>query len=188
MADLDPPDPPLARDGIVLRPFRISDALAIAESCQDPDLARFTMMPDDLTEEQARQWIEQGLQWWPKGVARFAVTHQPDDRCVGQIGIQFDFPARRAEAFYWLDPRARGHGLATGALTLVTDWAFRDHDIVRVQLVTHPDNDASQRVAQRGGFTREGILRAWQPVKHAQPDVVMWSRLATDPTPVTTPR
>lgn len=65
----------------------------------------------------------------------------------------------------------------------MTEWAFRDHGIVRVQLVTHLDNERSQRVAERCGFRREGVLRAWEPVKDEQPDVVMWSRLINDPAP-----
>ena len=138
------------------------------------------MMPDDLREEDARRWIASALEWWPRGIARFAITLPPDDECVGQMGIQFDAPARRAEAFYWLAPRARGRGIATEALELVTSWAFGRNDVVRVQLVTRVDNVASQRVAERCGFRREGILRAWEPVKNTQPDVVMWSRLATD--------
>ena len=90
---------------------------------------------------------------------------------------------RRAEAFYWLDRTVRGRGLAAEALELVVGWAFRGFDVIRVQLVTHPDNQASQRVAERCGFRREGVLRAWEPVKNAQPDVVMYGRLATDPRP-----
>lgn len=97
--------------------------------------------------------------------------------------MQFDFAARRAEAFYWLDCRVRGRGIAAKALSLVTEWAFRDHGIVRVQLVTHLDNERSQRVAQRCGFHREGVLRAWEPVKDEQPDVAMWSRLVNDRAP-----
>lgn len=183
MGDLLPPDPPLVGEQIALRLFRAGDAAAVAESCQDPDIPRFTAMPEAMTEDQARLWIEQGLDWWPKGLARFVVTLPPEDACVGQIGIQFDFAVHRAEAFYWLDRRVRGRGIATEALTLVTEWAFRDHEIVRVQLVTYPDNERSQKVAERSGFTREGVLRAWVPVKDEQPDVVMWSRLATDPPP-----
>jgi len=181
MGDLVPPDPPLAGVQAALRPFRVGDAAAIAESCRDPDIPRFTMMPEAMTEDQARQWVERGLEWWPRGLARFAVTVPPSDECAGQIGIQFDFAARRAEAFYWLDRRVRGRGIAVEALSLVTEWAFQDYGIVRVQLVTHLDNERSQRVAERCGFSREGVLRAWEPVKDEQPDVVMWSRLVNDP-------
>lgn len=183
MAELVPPDPPLATSQIALRPFRLSDATAIAESCQDPDIPRFTMMPEALTPDQARRWVERGLESWSRGTARFAVTIPPSDECTGQVGIQFDFQARRAEAFYWLDRRFRGQGVATQALGLVTDWAFAHHGMVRVQLVTHPDNTVSQRVAERCGFNREGVLRGWEPVKDEQPDVVMFGRLVTDPTP-----
>ncbi len=180
MVDVVPPEPPLSGPRIALRPFRVGDAPAVAAACRHPDIPRFTMMPEGLTEAQAAAWIEQGLQWWPRGLARFAIVQPPADDCVGQIGLQLDLPARRAEAFYWLDPSARGQGLADEALELVTRWAFRDFDVVRVQLVTDLDNGASQRVAERCGFTREGVLRAWYPVKDRQPDVVMFSRLASD--------
>ena len=40
------------------------------------------------------------------------------------MGMQFDFGARRAEAFYWLDRRARGRGIVTEALDLVVEWGL----------------------------------------------------------------
>ena len=180
MVALVPPDPPLATSRVKLRLFRLDDAVAVAAACRDPSIPAFTMMAADLTEQDARQWIAGGLEWWPLGIARFAITLPPDDVCVGQMGVHFDAPLRRAEAFYWLAPQARGRGIATEALELVVAWAFQTNEVVRLQLVTHVGNVASQRVAERCGFQREGILRAWQPVKTTQPDVVMWSRLATD--------
>jgi hypothetical protein len=45
------------------------------------------MMPDGLTEDTAREWIDQGLRWWEHGLARFAITAAASDRCIGQIGI-----------------------------------------------------------------------------------------------------
>jgi len=57
MGDLVPPDPPLAGAQVALRPFRVSDAVAISESSRDPDILRFTMMPEAMTEDQARQWV-----------------------------------------------------------------------------------------------------------------------------------
>ncbi|MEL6893272.1 MAG: GNAT family protein [Actinomycetota bacterium] len=181
MTGVAPPDPPLATNRILLRPFKVSDARAVAEACGDPVIPRHTMMPEGLTQEQAKRWIERGLDGWAHGLARFAITLPPSERCVGQIGIQFDPRVRRAETFYWLDRAQRGTGIASEALELVTTWAFRDFDIARVQLVTNLDNDASQQVAERCGFTREGVLRSWEPVKDSQPDVVMFSRLADEP-------
>lgn len=181
---ISPPDPPLSSERVALRLFRPSDAAAVVVACRDPDIPRFTMMPADITADAARAWIELGLAWWRKGVARFAVTAVPSDDCVGQVGVQFDFHMRRGEAFYWVIPEARGRGVATHALELVTRWSLSTFDVARVHLVTFPENTASQRVAEKCGFAREGVLRAWEPVKDAQPDVVMYSRLATDPTPL----
>jgi hypothetical protein len=63
MGELVPPDPPLAGRQVALRPFRVSDAAAIAESGRDPDIPRFTMMPEAMTKDQARQRVERGLEW-----------------------------------------------------------------------------------------------------------------------------
>ena len=110
-----------------------------------------------------------------------------DGAAVGRVRWADRYAVRlhcaSSRSVLWLDRRVRGRGLAVEALGLVTEWAFRDFGIVRVQLVTHLDNERSQRVAERCGFRREGVLRAWEPVKDEQPDVVMWSRLVNDPAP-----
>jgi hypothetical protein len=100
MGDLLPPDPPFAGAQVALRPFRVSNAAAISESCRDPDMPRLTMMREAVTEGQARQWVARGLEWWPRGLARLAVIVPPSDECARQIGILFDFAKRRADAFY----------------------------------------------------------------------------------------
>jgi RimJ/RimL family protein N-acetyltransferase len=174
---------PLIGPRIRLRPFEIGDAADIAESCEEPDIAQFTLMPDDMTEVRAREWVEQRLGLWTRGLCSFAITLPPDDRCVGQMGVHVDGAYRRGETFYWVDSRVRGRGIATEGLDVVTRWAFDEHGIVRAHLITHLQNKASQRVAERAGYQREGILRAWEPIKADQPDVLMWSRLASDPSP-----
>jgi RimJ/RimL family protein N-acetyltransferase len=63
---------------------------------------------------------------------------------------------------------------------LVSRWAFRDLGLQRLQLTTDPDNAASQRVAERAGFTREGLLRAWLPTKDGRRDSVMFALLPGD--------
>ena len=66
-----------------------------------------------------------------------------------------------AEIGYHLAPEARGRGLATAALRLLSDWSLRALPVARLQLTTHLDNPASQRVAEKAGYTREAVLRAW---------------------------
>jgi Acetyltransferase (GNAT) domain len=111
--------------------------------------------------------------------ARPPTSATPADLHKRPTAVRRNPPASQEENA-WLDHRALGQGIAAEALNLVTEWAFREHDVVRIQLVTHPDNTAYQEVARRCGFEREGILRAREPVKDQQPDVVMYSRLTTD--------
>jgi len=68
---------------------------------------------------------------------------------------------------------------ATIAVRLVSSWAF-ELGIRRLNLITAPENAASQRVAERAGFTREGLLRAWLPTSTGRRDSVMYSLLPND--------
>ena len=73
-----------------------------------------------------------------------------------------------------------GRGFATRALRLIADWSLRE-GFVRLELFTHPDNSASGEVAQRAGFTFEGVRRAWDTDRDGNPeDGLLYVRLAGD--------
>ena len=92
------------------------------------------------------------------------IEDAPTAEGSGTIGLRlFPDDRRLAEVGYSLRRRARGRGAATTALRLVSNWAIEELGIQRVNLMTAPENVASQRVAERAGFTREGLLRAWMP-------------------------
>ena len=59
---------------------------------------------------------------------------------------------------YWLLPAARGRGLATRAVRLISGWALREPGIDRLQLLAEPANEPSQGVAERSGFRRVGLI------------------------------
>jgi RimJ/RimL family protein N-acetyltransferase len=85
--------------------------------------------------------------------------------------------AGRAELGYWLLPEGRGRGRATRALRLVSRWALNQPGVARLELATSPDNVPSQRVAERSGFRREGILRSYHMVNGRREDAVFFSLL-----------
>jgi RimJ/RimL family protein N-acetyltransferase len=87
-----------------------------------------------------------------------------------------------AEAHYWVVASERGRGVASRALSFLIDWGF-SKAIERVFLVIHPENKASNRLAASLGFTREGLLRSYEPIKGDRPDLVSWSLLPSDPRP-----
>ena len=60
---------------------------------------------------------------------------------------------------YALLPNERGKGYGSEAIKIVVDYLFLSKNIVRVQAETHPRNMASQRVLEKSGFKKEGIIR-----------------------------
>lgn len=60
------------------------------------------------------------------------------------------------------DPAERGKGVTSEAVALLTRYLFDNKKVNRLQLIIHPDNIASRRVAEKNGFTNEGLMRgAW---------------------------
>ena len=139
-------------------------------------------MPSPYTEEHARSWIEQTIRDWERreGESAFAVTDGGE--VVGAIGLRLleDEYTARGSIGYWVAADARGHGVATDALRIVSRWALRQLGLTRVELVTDPENRASQRVAEKAGFRQEGLLRGYVQMRNGQRDCVMFSLLATE--------
>jgi RimJ/RimL family protein N-acetyltransferase len=79
---------------------------------------------------------------------------------VGSIGIGINSEKYRGRIGYWVSATARGQGICTRALRLLARWALEELELQRLDLITDPDNVASQRVAEKVGFRREGVLRA----------------------------
>ena len=72
---------------------------------------------------------------------------------------------------------ARGRGVATRALRVLTDWAFAEFPLERIELLIDAENPASEVVAQRCGYTREGVLR-WTYLKPGmRSDTIVYSLL-----------
>jgi RimJ/RimL family protein N-acetyltransferase len=176
------PDPPLTDGHVTLRAWRASDVPDIVEMCRDPDVVRFTSVPVPYDADDARLWLDlhPGRLAAGEGAA-FAITEDGDDRPMGSIGVRVLHDQGAAETGYHIVPDRRGRGLATGALRLIARWTFAELPVARLQLTTHLGNPASQRVAEKAGFTREGVLRAWADQRGERVDLVMWSLLPGDP-------
>jgi RimJ/RimL family protein N-acetyltransferase len=97
--------------------------------------------------------------------------------------VHIDGEAREAELGYMLAPGARGRGVATDALRQLSDWAFGTLGACRLQLLISVDNQPSSRVAERAGFTLEGVLRSMYVKQDLRSDTEVWSLLPSDARP-----
>lgn len=178
--DLRPPDPPLSDGVVALRTLREDDVLSMVSHCRDPEMQRWTLVPSPYGREEAYAWIERSRAQWAGGEsAVFAIVLEGADEYVGGIDVRSG-PWPVGEIGYGVRREVRGRGVATRALRLLARWALDELGLVRLQLVTDVENVASQRVAERSGFTREGVLRQALEVKGRRSDCVMFSLLPRD--------
>ncbi len=177
------PEPVVAGE-VTLRPWRDTDADALVRRINDPDVALFLdLVPQPYTAEDAREWFAISAEGWRSGSsAMFAIHVDGIDGAVGGIGVRFlgDLEEGGAEVGYWVGAEARGRGIATTATRAVARWAFGAvPELARVQLRADVQNVASNRVAEKAGFTREGVLRSqrFNARLGRRVDFVMWSLL-----------
>ena len=146
----------LRDEWLVLRPWREDDAPAVYEACQDPEILHWApVIPRPYTEEDALAFVTGKLDLGPH---QYAI--EEDGRPVGSICVRVNEQTRTGHIGYWCAREARGRGLMTRALRLLCGYAFEDLALERLELFTDPDNLASQRVAGKVGFRREGVLRS----------------------------
>ena len=142
-------------DTIVLRLWRADDAPAVHAACQDPELQRWLPdIPRPYTHDDARAFVtdELGL-----GPYQFAVTVEA--KVVGSIGLRVG-KHEIGHIGYWCAPGARGRGITTRALRRLCRYSLDELRLERLDLMTDIENFASQRVAEKVGFRREGVLRS----------------------------
>jgi RimJ/RimL family protein N-acetyltransferase len=118
------------------------------------------MIPSPYSEEDAETYIAQSHENWERGETfNLAVLDVETGQLVGSIAMRAR-PFSTGHFGYWVTRDARGRGVATEALRAICRWAIDELDVKRLELLTDPENAASQRVAEKAGFQREGILRS----------------------------
>jgi RimJ/RimL family protein N-acetyltransferase len=175
------PAEPLLDGPTALRPWRDTDLHAVTEACRDPEIARWTTVPENYTEADARAFLLYRHDALLAGTtAPFAIV-SASDQLLGSIALmRIVWEHRRGEAGYWLARWARGQGHATRALRLLCRWGVHALGLERIDLFAATGNAASQRVAERAGFVRDGVLRAYMRGKDGQQDMVAYGLLADE--------
>lgn len=161
--DIRPPEPALSDGVVTLRPWSLEDVPAIAAACDDPEIARWIhQIPSPYGEQDARAYVlATQTAWRGETGAFFGVIESATGKAVGSIAIHIlDAALANVEVGYWTAAEARGRGLTTRALKLVSRWALEEVGAERIQLRADVRNLASLQVAEKAGYTREGVLRA----------------------------
>jgi len=157
---------------------------AVSRLVDDPEVQRFTRVPVPVPADFPRTWLERYELGRLDGTREAFAAVDADGALLGlAFAVSIERAARTAELGYVVAPWARGRGVATAALGLLTRWSFDELDLLRLELLIDAANGASRRVAERCGYVREGILRLRYVKPGVWADTEIWSRLAGDPAP-----
>ncbi len=148
----------------------------------DPEVLRFTRIPEPPPIDFASTWIDSYENGRADGSREGFAALGAAGTFVG-LGVvpHIDRAAAEAELGYIVTREARGRGVGRAILGLLTEWAFTALQAERLVLIIDVENAASQRVAERCGYQREGVMRSIHVKQGLRADAVLWSRLPTDP-------
>lgn len=146
-------------DRLRLRPWAITDVDDVLTYAQDPEWSRYLrVLPRPYGRGDAERFIARQLLLDRGAHPAWAIVI--DGAVSGGINLRFDFEHRLAEIGYALARRHWNHGYVTEAARAVIAAAFETHpDLNRVHARADAENRASQRVMEKVGMTREGVLR-----------------------------
>ena len=165
-----------------LAPLSAAHIADVEALTADPEVLRFTRVPDPPPPRFVQTWLAAYEDGRKDGTREaFAIVGERDAEFLGiAVAPQIDRTARTAELGYVVAPAARGRGVASEALRLLTEWAFAELGMERLELLISVENEASKRVAARCGYVREGVLRSHHVKGELREDTELWSRLPSD--------
>jgi RimJ/RimL family protein N-acetyltransferase len=149
---------------LLLRLPTEADVPDITRACQDADLQRWIPVPVPYERMHAEQWVDDTAASWAEDrelrwvIVELGPGGTPSGP-LGAIGLHARDATMR-EIGFWMAPWARGRGIMTDAVRLVSGWGFTNLGLGRIEWWANAGNHASRRVAQKAGFTMEGTVRA----------------------------
>ncbi len=174
------PAEPIVDGSTAVRPWRESDIPALVAACQDREIGRWTSVPYDYGESDARAFMLARFDAVLAATAApFAIVSATNlDELLGSVSLmRLLWRHARGEVGYWLARPARGRGHATRAVRAVCRWGFDTLGLERIDLLASVENIHSQRVAERCGFTRDAVLRSYLRGKEGRQDMVAFGLL-----------
>ncbi|MGO9959407.1 MAG: GNAT family N-acetyltransferase [Solirubrobacteraceae bacterium] len=166
----------LGDDLVSLRPMMPTDAAPYATAfSDDPDLGRLLGVEHDPDEQTVRERIEAETQPVDdRTFCRLAIADPDTDAFWGAVLVHsLHGHHRRGEIGFWVIPGRRRQGIGSRAVSLMLSWLFDELELLRVEMTTTPENQAVPALAQRLGFTQEGVLRA-RNVERGQRVDLLW--------------
>ncbi|MDI6100426.1 GNAT family protein [Actinoplanes sp. NEAU-A12] len=175
---------PIGDDAVLIpRTPAITTAYHALLAANHARLAVWSPASEKPTPETTRAALERSGSAWLDGTRlplAIGVRTDSGHRLVGAMNLTIDKAEGSAEVGFWIDAAAEGRGLVTRALHAVLGHGFGDLGLHRVEMRTLTTNDRSRRLAERLGFTLEGVLRRAIRFPDGYRDVAVYAVLADE--------
>lgn len=175
----------LIEGALLIRPYREEDASALYEAAREslPEVSPWLpWCHENYSIEESREFTSsraiasQGDEWYS-----FAIFEREGGRFLGGVGLNFfNRVHQMANLGYWVRTSAARRGVATSATRAVARFGFEQLGLQRIEIVAAVSNLASQRVAEKAGAVREGLLRKRLLIRGEPQDAVLFSLVAED--------
>jgi RimJ/RimL family protein N-acetyltransferase len=170
---------------ILIRTLRPEDVSPLYEAARESIAEVSRWLPwchENYSIEETREFIasrelaSQGGEWYS-----FGIFEKDGGRFLGGVGINFiNRVHQMANLGYWVRTSAAGRGVATSATRAAARFGFEQLGLQRIEIVAAVDNIPSQRVAEKAGAVREGVLRQRLLIRGKSMDAVLFSLVPED--------
>jgi RimJ/RimL family protein N-acetyltransferase len=149
----------LQKDNILLRPYTLADAKALALNANNAKIANNmrNLFPHPYSINDAIEFINKNINGQIKGV--FAIIYK--ENLVGSIGIhpQTDVYIKSAELGYYIGEKYWNMDIASKSIAMIIKYGFESLHLTRIFAGVFENNKASMRVLEKNGFILECIKR-----------------------------
>lgn len=175
----------LADSSLLLRPYRKEDVQALYDAARESIPEMSPWLPwchENYSIEETREFIDSRAQASANGEwYSFGVFEKETGRLLGGVGLNFINRVHQiANLGYWVRTSATGKGVATRATRLMARFGFEQLRLHRIEIHAAVENIASQRVAEKAGAVREGVLRKRLLLRGESRDSVLFSLIPED--------
>lgn len=181
------PGPALRGPRVLLRPPEMDDFIAWAALRRDSEAFLRPWEPawarDHLTQRAFRERVYWAARAIGEGRAYpFFIFAEQGAALLGAITVDNirRGPAMSATIGYWLGAAHVGNGYMTEALEAVRGFVFADLGLSRIEAACLPENAASRRLLERGGFKYEGVAQSYLQIAGRWRTHVLYAALRED--------
>ena len=168
----------------MVRTYRAEDANALYEAARESIAEVSVWLPwchENYSIEESREFVISRAQAAQSEWYSFGIFEKESGKFLGGVGLNFiNRVHQMANVGYWVRTSAAGRGIATDATRLVARFGFEQLGLHRIEIVAAVPNIASQRVAEKVGAVREGVLRKRLLIRGESQDAVLFSLLPED--------